>query len=103
MLNGSDARAVAQRRVSRCLGRGSARGADRRVGRATHEAEEGELMDAAHVLRTASQRLGEADGDHARAQSVSERLPGDEVRSERHRGEQLAEAERAWRRESACA
>ena len=70
----------------------------RRVGRATQEAQERELVDGADLVRAASHRLGESGGDRAGAQRVAERLTGPEVRGERHRGEELGQTERARRR-----
>jgi hypothetical protein len=52
----------------------------RRIRRATHEAEERELVDGADIVRAASQRLGEGGRDRAGAQRVAERLAGPEVR-----------------------
>ena len=68
-----------------------------RVGRATHEAQERELVDGADLVRATSHRLGEDGGDRARAQRVAERLTRSEVRSKRHRGEELGQTERARR------
>ncbi len=58
------------------------RGGLRRIGRATQEAEERELVDGTDVVRTASHLMGETRGDRAGAQGMAGRLTGPEIGGE---------------------